>query len=107
MQGRARHPVRTAGPPPRAPSDAPYRLLIAKAIVLMALIGLLAESTRGLGAETSISESQVKSIFLLNFAKYVDWPSNAFATANAPIMIGVLGGSAEDKFARELARTVE
>ena len=50
---------------------------------------------------------QVKALFLFNFSKYVDWPSEAFATANAPIVIGVIGGSVEGKFLRELARTVQ
>lgn len=36
-------------------------------------------------------EYQVKAVFLLNFAKFVDWPAAAFADPNAPFRIGVLG----------------
>ena len=78
-----------------------------KVIALIAFIGVLARASHGFGAETPLSEYQVKSLFLFNFAKYIEWPSNAFATANAPIQIGVIGGSDEGKFARELTRTVE
>ena len=78
--------------------------LIAKASALMALFGLLAGSYRGFGGETPLTEYQVKSLFLLKFAKYVDWPSSAFAATNTPIVIGVAG---EGKFGGDLAKAVE
>ncbi|MEY2428936.1 MAG: hypothetical protein QOJ40_1821 [Verrucomicrobiota bacterium] len=77
---------------------------IGRAVVLLTLFGLLAGSNRGFGGETSLNEYQVKSLFLLHFAKYVDWPADAFEAANAPIVIGVVG---EGKFGGELAKTVE
>lgn len=40
----------------------------------------------------TLPEGQVKAAFLFNFAKYVDWPAEAFPTTNAPITIGVVGG---------------
>jgi hypothetical protein len=85
----------------------PCRCLIGKAIALVALFGLLAGPNRGFGGETSLNEYQVKSLFLLHFAKYVDWPADAFEGANAPIVIGMIGGTGEGKFGRELAKTVE
>jgi hypothetical protein len=42
-------------------------------------------------AAESLSESEVKAAFLINFPKYVDWPATAFATTNSPIVIAVLG----------------
>ena len=72
-------------------------------MALLALMVVLMGSNRGFGAETSLAEYRVKSLFLLNFAKYVDWPSNAFAGTNAPIAIGLIG---DDKFAAELSKTV-
>ena len=81
----------------------PY-YLVGQAIALMSLFGLLVGSNCGFAGESSLTESQVKSLFLLNFAKYVDWPSNAFAATNAPILIGVIG---ESKLGGELAKTVE
>jgi len=38
-----------------------------------------------------VSEEQVKAAFLINFPKYVDWPSNAFAQADSPIVVAVFG----------------
>jgi hypothetical protein len=34
---------------------------------------------------------QLKAAFLINFAQYVEWPSEAFPTNDAPIVFGVLG----------------
>lgn len=49
------------------------------------------------------SEYQVKAAFLFNFAKFVEWPSNAFSDANTPFVIGVLG---HDPFGAYLDETV-
>jgi len=54
--------------------------------------------------EPVVTEHQVKAIFLFNFAKYVDWPAEAFATETAPIIIGVLR---EGDFKNDLQRAVE
>ena len=44
------------------------------------------------------SEYQVKAAFLFNFAKFVEWPADAFTTADAPLQICVLG---QDPFGNE------
>jgi hypothetical protein len=44
-------------------------------------------------------EYGIKSVFLFNFARFVAWPPNAFAAADAPLVIGVLG---EDPFGDSL-----
>jgi len=36
-------------------------------------------------------EYQVKAVFLFNFAQFVGWPRSAFAAADTPLVIGVLG----------------
>ena len=36
-------------------------------------------------------EYQVKTAYLFNFAKYVEWPPRAFSSPDAPVEIGVLG----------------
>jgi hypothetical protein len=41
-----------------------------------------------------ISESQIKAAFVYNFTKFVEWPGEAFASKNDPIVIGVLGDGA-------------
>jgi hypothetical protein len=43
--------------------------------------------------DLSPSEYRVKAAFLYNFAKLVDWPTNTFSSADAPLVIGVLGKS--------------
>jgi len=53
-----------------------------------------------LHAQTSMSEYQVKALFLLNFVKYVDWP----AGGSDPITIGILG---QDNFDDSLRNAVD
>jgi hypothetical protein len=36
-------------------------------------------------------EYAVKAAYLLNFTRYVEWPADEFASADAPIVVGVLG----------------
>lgn len=36
-------------------------------------------------------EYQIKAAFLMNFAKFVDWPSSAFSDAQAPLVLGIVG----------------
>jgi len=70
---------------------------------------VLAAASAGVGAGAGASESQasreyaVKAAFLLNFAQFVEWPAEAFASPDAPLRIGVLG---EDPFAGALDATV-
>jgi hypothetical protein len=52
----------------------------------------------------SPSEYQLKAAFLFNFAKFVEWPPEAFADEKSPFIIGVLG---DNPFGKELERTVE
>lgn len=51
----------------------------------------------------SPSEYQVKAAFLFNFAKFVEWPADAFASSQAPFVICVLG---EDPFGPMLDTTL-
>lgn len=41
--------------------------------------------------QTISHEYPLKAVFLLNFAKFTDWPTNAFDQTNSPLVIGVLG----------------
>ncbi len=50
-----------------------------------------------------VSEYQVKAVFLFNFSQFVSWPAAAFASADAPLVIGVLG---DDPFGGELDAVV-
>ena len=49
-------------------------------------------------------ENKLKSAFLYNFALFTKWPTNAFASADAPLVIGVLG---QDPFGATLDDTVK
>src|ERR1700682_4510122 len=50
------------------------------------------------------SEYLIKAGFIYNFAKFVEWPSTAFAEPDSPIVIGVLG---TDPFGDIINRVVE
>jgi len=39
----------------------------------------------------------LKAVYLLNFAQFVEWPTNAFTDVAAPFVIGILGESAFGK----------
>jgi hypothetical protein len=71
---------------PVTPSSVRIRSLL---LVLGCLIGL---GQQALG-QSSLSEYQVKALFLFNFAKYVEWPVEAFSGPHAPITIGIVGNS--------------
>jgi len=64
---------------------------------------LLADSIRLLAQSTPSREYQIKAVFLFNFAQFVEWPAHAFAEAQAPLVIGVLG---EDPFGTYLEEIV-
>jgi hypothetical protein len=55
-------------------------------------------------ADAGLLESRVKAAFLYKFADYVEWPDSAFAQADTPITIAVVGA---DTVATELGRAVE
>jgi hypothetical protein len=42
-------------------------------------------------AATTASEAEVKAAFLYNFAKFVEWPTNAFTSESAPLRVAVVG----------------
>lgn len=55
-------------------------------------------------AELPPGEYQLKAAFLFNFAKFVDWPENAFAETNSPLVIGILG---QNPFGQDLEKLVQ
>ena len=55
------------------------------------------------GAAQVSREYELKAVFLYNFAGFTTWPASAFATTNAPLVIGVLG---DDPFGGVLEQTV-
>lgn len=75
-----------------------------KAFTISALLAIGLAARAGRGADMPITEYRVKALFLLNFARYVEWPADGFENASSPIVIGVIG---EDRFGVDLAAAVE
>lgn len=65
-----------------------YRFRLA-GILLCGLLAAFAFSARA--QNSGPSEYQLKAAFIYNFVKFVDWPTQAFADASSPYVIGVLG----------------
>ncbi|HSY74834.1 MAG TPA: YfiR family protein [Dongiaceae bacterium] len=49
-------------------------------------------------------EYPLKAVFLLNFAQFTDWPTNAFEKSDSPFVIGILG---DDPFGDVLNEAVK
>ncbi len=62
--------------------------LSAALILILASPGISANTV---ATERVISEHEVKAAYVYNFAKFVDWPENAFPLNNSPITIGIIG----------------
>jgi hypothetical protein len=69
----------------------------------MATLTLSSLFATGAAAQAEFNEYQLKAVFLFNFAQFVEWPEKAFAGADAPLVIGVLG---TDPFGPVLDETV-
>ncbi|MGV3774651.1 MAG: YfiR family protein [Verrucomicrobiales bacterium] len=78
---------------------------ILKGVGIMAIIFAAALPNHGhaQGAPKA-AEYEIKAAFILNFAKFTEWPSNKFESTNAPIIIGILG---EDPFDGSLERVLK
>lgn len=68
--------------------------------ILINILIMVVFSTMPADAAT---EYDVKAAFLLNFAKFVDWPDSSFTGGDSPVVIGVLG---DDPFGSALDNTV-
>lgn len=66
-------------------------------------LSLLLTVVSGRAQDSRPSEYQLKAAFLFNFAKFVEWPSDAFVEATSPFIIGTLGGN---PFGGDLERTI-
>ncbi len=61
------------------------------AAALTALLLCMATRPAWGQAATPSTERKIQAVFLLNFARFVEWPAAAFASAETPVCIGVLG----------------
>jgi hypothetical protein len=71
------------------------------AVVSAVMAGLMLP---GLRAAAPPNEYALKSVFLYNFCRFIDWPDSAFGAPNDPIVIGILG---EDPFGPLLEEAVQ
>ena len=67
-------------------------------VPIIALLIMLGLPCPGQAAKIS-SMPQLKSAYLYNFAKFIHWPKDAFADAQSPLIIGILG---QNPFSTEL-----
>ena len=77
------------------------------AILILALsvpLGWTVEAGAQASDPSDSSEYLIKAGFIYNFAKFVEWPTTAFAQTDSPIVIGVLGA---DPFGSLIDRIVE
>jgi hypothetical protein len=72
-------------------------------LAALAAVALLMFAGANVLAQTAATEASLKAAFLYKFPGYVEWPAAAFATADAPLVIGVSGA---DDVATELERLV-
>jgi hypothetical protein len=80
------------------------RWLLSFALVAIGLLHFLAGSLAAQGIEGGVSrEFPIKVAYLYNFANYVEWPATAFASNDAPFVIGVLGPDPFGQLLDELA----
>jgi hypothetical protein len=63
------------------------------------LAGALAGQEKAPTSTGQVPEYALKAAFLLNFAKYVEWPAHSFEDPGDPILVAVLG---RDPFGPEL-----
>jgi hypothetical protein len=70
--------------------------------VLCGVLGL-SVFLRSAGGAEAPTEYQVKAVFVYNFSRFVEWPSQTFSAPDAPFVIGVLGS---DPFGAHLDEAV-
>jgi uncharacterized protein DUF4154 len=74
------------------------RASVATAVALLALVPIVSAT------EDFTREYKVKAGFLFNFTKFVEWPTDALASADSPLVIGVF---ADDPAAGVLVHALE
>ena len=79
------------------------RTRLSRRIVLCFLALSLLSVTLSTASQAQSNEYQVKAAFLYNFARFVDWPGDAFGGSNAPLIIGVVG---DDPFGGALDQAI-
>lgn len=66
-----------------------YRLIIAVVIISVSILPSLASNTIA-DAPDKLLEYKIKTAFLFNFAKFIDWPPNPFSGPSNEFIIGII-----------------
>src|SRR5437879_13795591 len=78
------------------------------AALLAALCAVLSMSSGQPVRARSLAEYEIKAAFMYNFAKFVQWPAEAFGQAQSPLILCVIGddvfGPALDTIEHKLAQ---
>jgi hypothetical protein len=70
------------------------RVRVARTVLLTFAMALGATLSPGSApAESAAGEYEVKAAFLLNFARLVKWPADAFSDARSPLTVGLLSSA--------------
>ena len=69
------------------------------ACLMLVFLSILGHRTP---AQESAPEADLKAAVLYNFTKYVEWPAEAFASAEAPLVVGIFGDEAFTRTLRTL-----
>jgi YfiR/HmsC-like len=77
---------------------------IAAMLVGIAVLGASPLAAARQEGSAASPEYMIKAAYLLNFARLIEWPRDAFATADSPVTIGIIG---DDPFGSALDLTVE
>ncbi len=92
------------GPRHLSPGEA-ARLSVLVGVALISLLVCFGGCTPAVHSQSSApTEYDLKLAFLFNFAKFVEWPQDAFANEKAPITLCVFG---TDPFGRSLDEIVQ
>ncbi len=80
---------------------------VIKSLLLGLLFAVASGGWPACAQEAPPSEYQVKAAFLYNFAKFVEWPPQAFPDAGTPITIAILGDRGENPFGAYLENIIK
>ena len=75
-------------------------MAILRALLVLVWLGLSVGAPAA-DAFQGESEDRIKAAYLYKFAAYVEWPASAFAKADSPLTIGIVGA---DEMASELIK---
>ena len=81
--------------------------ILARAVLTLCFAGGLFPTLSQLSPMVRAAPSPeylIKAAYLYNFALFVEWPAEVFATRDAPIVIGIIGA---DPFDQALERTIQ